>query len=48
MLLPVADFRPDYKLVGVVAAEHFPGVPLMALTATATHKVSVMRHRYLA
>ncbi len=32
------DFRPDYKKLGVLK-QQFPGVPLLALTATATHKV---------
>ena len=34
------DFRPDYKLLGEVR-QHFRGVPVMALTATATENVKV-------
>ncbi|KDD75215.1 hypothetical protein H632_c805p0, partial [Helicosporidium sp. ATCC 50920] len=33
------DFRPDYKLLGTVRSACFPGVPVTALTATATHNV---------
>lgn len=32
------DFRPDYKEIGQVR-QQFPGVPIIALTATATHNV---------
>ncbi|KAK1304663.1 Mediator of RNA polymerase II transcription subunit 34 [Acorus calamus] len=32
------DFRPDYKNLGILKTQ-FPNVPLLALTATATHKV---------
>ncbi|KAA8627794.1 hypothetical protein SMACR_04895 [Sordaria macrospora] len=32
------DFRPDYKAIGEFR-KRFPGVPVMALTATATHNV---------
>lgn len=34
------DFRPDYKAVGEVR-QHFPEVPLIALTATATENVKI-------
>ena len=34
------DFRPDYKLLGDVR-EQFAGIPVMALTATATENVKV-------
>ncbi|KAG1663205.1 hypothetical protein FOA52_011298 [Chlamydomonas sp. UWO 241] len=32
------DFRPDYKKLGVLR-QQFPNVPIIALTATATHRV---------
>ena len=33
------DFRPDYKTLGTLRAQHFPNVPVLALTATATEMV---------
>ena len=32
------DFRPDYKLLGVLRSQ-FPGVPMLGVTATATERV---------
>ncbi|KAK8501673.1 hypothetical protein V6N12_002411 [Hibiscus sabdariffa] len=32
------DFRPDYRGLGCLK-QHFPNVPVMALTATASHSV---------
>lgn len=34
------DFRPDYLNLGMLK-DHFPEIPTMALTATATHKVKL-------
>lgn len=33
------DFRPDYKTLGTLRTQHFPNVPVLALTATATEIV---------
>ena len=34
-----ADFRQEYQRVGAVRKERFPGLPVTALTATATPRV---------
>ncbi|KAF2835866.1 ATP-dependent DNA helicase, partial [Patellaria atrata CBS 101060] len=43
------DFRPDYKALGGVR-QQFPGVPVMALTATATEnvKIDVMHNLHIS
>ncbi len=38
MLTGGNDFRPDYKKLGILK-QQFPDVPILALTATATHRV---------
>ena len=37
------DFRPDYRGLGCLK-QNFPEVPVMALTATATHSVRKVAH----
>ena len=43
------DFRPEYRQIGALRAR-FPGIPIMALTATATGRVreDIVQHLHLA
>ncbi len=41
------DFRPDYRRIAVLR-EHFPDVPMLALTATATDRVRADIEQFLA